>query len=115
MPVTSNTKDTFVTVYLASVGQAGWALQWDWAVRLKAPCGELGHRGVGEEHGGRASTALGPGVSGLHHKRLMSAGDSLSPGTDRVLSCPEEATPSLEPRAQMVAFTQSSKLFLAVS
>lgn len=70
---------------------------------------------VGGEQRGKASCPLGPGVSGPHHKRLMSAQDSPSPGNDSVLSCPEEATPSLEPRAQMVALTQSSKLYMAVS
>lgn len=50
-------RDARVTVYLASVGSAGWALHWDWALRLGALCvrgwgggdaggGDLSHLGA---------------------------------------------------------------------
>ena len=40
-------KDIFITVSLASMGPAGWALQGDWAARLRAQYGGLSHSGVG--------------------------------------------------------------------
>lgn len=83
-----------------------WGAEPQWCGVPTGVCGELGRN---------ASHLLGPGVSGPHRKRLMSARDSPSPGNDSVLSCPEEATPSQEPRAQTVALTQSSELFIAVS
>lgn len=71
-------RDVFISVYLASVGLAGWALQWDWAPKLEAQHmgGWVWERaesqrrgsppGMGREPGGRALNLLGPGASVLH-------------------------------------------------
>lgn len=68
--VTINPKDGLVTVSLASVGPAGWALCMDRALRLRAQYGEVGAEpwwcgappAMGGKLGGRASDPLGPGV-----------------------------------------------------
>ena len=78
LSVTMQPMGMFSSVCLASVGPAGWALQWDWALKLGAQCiGEwvweraesqrLGAPpGMGREPGGRASNPRGPGASILH-------------------------------------------------
>ena len=56
--------DVFISVYLASVGPAGWALQWGWAPKLGAPCmgGGLWERAESQRWG--APPRLGQGAWG---------------------------------------------------